>query len=354
MGTTRNKQALTRWAMVGTGLMADLIVPDFMLTTNLHLVAICSRSRRTGVRRLADWGVSAEVYDDLDELCANPGIDVVYIATPHSEHYWQAMMAIEAGKSVVVEKSFTMNLAEAESLVQAARDRGVFLMEAMWTRFDPLIREIQARVASGAIGEVTHVRAFFGVPIPFMPEHRLWNTELGGGSLLDQTVYAMTLADLFLGGQPAEIVARGDTAPNGADQDVSVMLTYKGGETALLASSLRTFLGLAAAVAGTEGRIDLGEPMWAPGSATIAIPDGRAAPKLESIEFTREGRGYVPMLRAVSEAVADGKLEAEAHPLSNTLRIMSLLDECRRQIMSVGHRDDQMPEVVPSRSTAGS
>jgi predicted dehydrogenase len=258
----------------------------------------------------------------------------VYVATPQSEHYPQARQALEANKHVIVEKAFTLDRAQAESLANLARARGRFLMEAMWTRFNPVIREVERRVSDGALGTVTHVRACFGVAHPFKREHRLFRPDLGGGTVLDQTVYGVTIADLFIGGEPTEVIARGQIGESGVEVDAEVLLRYQGDRTALLATSLTTSLGMGAVIGGTRARVEIDAPMWTPGAATLIVPDAWPEINRESIAFPREGRGYVPMLRAVSDTVQRGGLEQELHPLANTIRTMGVLDEIRAQIFA--------------------
>jgi predicted dehydrogenase len=204
----------------------------------------------------------------------------------------------------------------------------VFLMEAMWMRFNPAIRAIQRLVAAGAIGVPRTVLASFGFPVP-PGDHRLWDAARGGGSLLDQGVYPVTLAQLFLG-EPATVAATGsslgyDGEPVGVDTELGMLFGYEGGQQGVLASSIRAALPLSASISGELGRIDIHEAFWSDTTFTIRRPDGTAEEHTEP----REGRGYVPMLRAVREAMVNGWLEHPLSPVRESLVVMRTLDRVR-------------------------
>lgn len=218
---------VTRWAMIGTGGMASVIARDFELTENVELTTVASRTLEKGQAFAAEWRIP-NVVVELDDLWAAPDVDVVYIATPHSEHFSMAKMAMEAGKHVVVEKPLTMTSGEARTLARLALDADVFLMEAMWTRFNPSIRRAVQLVEEGAIGEVRNVVATVGFAFAYDPEDRMWNAELGAGSVLDQGVYCATLAQLFLG-RPTSIEARGQLLDTGVDTESTMLFGYPNG-----------------------------------------------------------------------------------------------------------------------------
>jgi len=248
----------TRWAMIGTGAMAVNIVRDFQLTENVELTTVVSRSLEKGAQFAAEWGIP-RVVTDLADLWADPDIDVVYIATPHPAHFAAAKAAIHAGKHVLVEKPMTMTATQAEELADLAGRAEVFLMEAMWMRFSPVIQKAHQLAATGAIGTVRYVEASFGFPFPRDPESRMWNPELGGGTTLDQGIYTLTLPYMTFG-IPSSITAKGAFTDSGVDSEASVLLTFPGGQQAQLASSMTTFLPLSASICGTAGRITIERP----------------------------------------------------------------------------------------------
>ena len=317
---------VTRWAMIGTGGMASVIARDFALTENVDLTTIVSRTVEKGQTFADEWGIPT-VVTHLEQLWDMPDVDVVYVATPHSEHFSMAKMAIEAGKSVVVEKPLAMSSKDARELARLAQSAKVFLMEAMWTRFNPAIHRAVQLVQEGEIGEVRNVVATVGFAFPYDPEDRMWNPALGAGSVLDQGVYPVTLANLFLG-RSESIQARGQISDTGVDTESTMLLGYGNGATALLATSITAFLSMEATISGTKGQIVLDPISWAPPGFTLKAADFSQ----RRFDAPPEGSGYVPMIRAASEAVIAGSLEHEMNPLSESVAVLELLDAALEQM----------------------
>lgn len=315
--------------MIGTGWMGDAIAADFALA-NLELAAVAGRDAERTARFAADRAIPHAV--TVEELLGME-LDLVYIATTHESHLALAEAALSAGHAVLLEKAFTLDANEAERLTAFARDRGLFLMEAMWMRFSPGLRRVQELIAQGAIGDPRTVLASFGMALPF-GENRLRDPARGGGSLLDQGVYPLALADAVLG-EPDTVAATGsqtdaDGRDLGVDTELAMLLGYAGGQQAALATSFRTNLPGDAIIGGYDGRIELESAFWNTG-ALVLHGKGREP---ERIVVPREGRGYVPMLRAVDEALEAGWTE---HPLSDhaaTLRVMRSVDRVRRALQA--------------------
>jgi predicted dehydrogenase len=322
----------TRWAMVGTGLMLRLIGRDFGLTENVDMRAIVSRTKDRAAAAAAEYNFP-DSSADLDDVLGRSDIDVVYIATPHSLHFEQAMVALQAGKHVLVEKSMTTTAAQTRELCEFAKSRGLFAMEAMWTAFNPAIVELRRRIADGAIGDVQLVSANFCISAPFREDWRLWAKHLAGGSTLDQGVYTLSLAHMILGA-PSNISATG-TVLHDVDAEVSTTLDYALGQRALLLNGLRAISPLTAYVAGSTGVIEIPGPFWSPGGFVQRRPAATGG-WATSDEFTyeREGNGYAPMLRAVSEAILAGKTEHELRTHSETVAVAESMDEVLRQVLS--------------------
>jgi predicted dehydrogenase len=316
-----------RWGIVGTGGISRTTVGDLHRTENLDLVAVASRSPE-----LAEaFATAHEVprwYGDYDAVFADEDVDVVYIGTPIGTHVEVARRALLAGKHVLLEKAFTTTADEARALAALAAEQGRFLMEAMWMRFNPAIRRLLDELAGGAIGEVRTVQASFGFPPP--PEALHWRPELGGGALLDMGVYPLTFAQLLLG-EPAAVEATGEVREDGLDLTASVHLRYGDGRFASLLTSLRSFVGAGATVGGTSGLVDVGPIFLAADSFTVLKPPF-GEPR--TVTEPREGNGYVPMFRAVSEAIADGLLEHPDRPLRDTIAVLETIDEVRRQLLA--------------------
>lgn len=313
----------TRWAMVGTGLMLDLIGRDFALTENVELKVIVSRTQARADEAAQKFGFP-EGSGNFDAVLGRDDIDVVYIATPHTEHLPQALAALDAGKHVLVEKPMTPSAADTRTLCEAAAARGLFAMEAMWMVFNPAIIEARRRVADGAIGEVQFLHANFSFAMPYTAGWRMWEKSLAGGSTLDQGVYTLSLAHLFFGA-PSSITARG-TVLHEVDAEVATTLDYASGQRAVSLTGLRGQSPLDAYLGGTAGSVHIEGPFWA--------TDGFAQRGLSSDDFTypREGGGYVPMLRAVSQAIADGRTEHERRTHADTIAVAETMDEVLRQV----------------------
>ncbi|MFE6822231.1 Gfo/Idh/MocA family protein [Streptomyces sp. NPDC057690] len=318
-----------RWAIVGTGAVSRHIAADLAAVPKTQLAAVLSRSL-TKARTFADEFGFAEAFDDLGDLVADPQVDAIYIATPHALHAPMALRAIAAGKHVLVEKPLGVNAAEARRIAEAARRHGVFAMEAMWMKFNPSFRAFVDQARGGRIGDIRTVRGYFGLPLGTV-DSPLWSAERSSSTLLDQGIYPVTLA-LELLGTPNGITADGHVRADGVDLTEYVTLRYDGGQVAHLAASMVQFIEPTASVSGTAGWMTIPAPfMQATQFATHAMEDGLTA-KLFSPEvsrFDREGHGYVPMLRAVTEAIRRGDTEHEWHPLRATVDAFDVLDGIR-------------------------
>jgi predicted dehydrogenase len=324
--------ANVRWAMVGTGLMADLILRDFPLSENTELVALVSRDSGKADQKLAEVGISA-LSLSFEQAIAYPEIDLIYIASPHSEHFWMAKAALEAGKHILVEKSFMNSASEAEEIYALARQKNLFSMEAMWTKFMPLHNELIEIVKSGRIGQLRLIEANFGFLRTFDNSHRLFNKELGGGSSLDQGVYTTTLNRWFADSPIKHQSTSGYNYPNGVDALAMTNFEFENGVAGRGNSSLATALGLAARLVGDLGIIEIQEAFWNTTDAVIKTyaPDSEVA-KVENISRPRKGAGYVHMIEAVSNTVLAGEIENRQHTHAFSLEVMRSLDQTRADL----------------------
>jgi predicted dehydrogenase len=324
--------AKVRWAMVGTGLMADLILRDFPLSENTELVALVSRDSSKADQKLAEVGISA-LSLSFEQAISHPEIDLIYIASPHSEHFWMAKAALEAGKHILVEKSFMNSALEAEEVYALARQKNLFSMEAMWTKFMPLHNELNEIVKSGRIGQLRLIEANFGFLRTFDNNHRLFNKELGGGSSLDQGVYTTTLNRWFADSPIKHQSTSGYNYPNGVDALAMTNFEFENGVAGRGNSSLATALGMAARLVGDSGIIEIQESFWNTTDAVIKTyaPDSEVA-KVENISRPRKGAGYVHMIEAVSNSVLAGEIEHGQHTHAFSLEIMRSLDKTRADL----------------------
>jgi len=317
--------ATVGWGIVGTGGIAETTIGDLRLTSNVSVRAVASRDPRRA-RHFAQRHDIPRAHDSYTALFDDDSVDVVYIGTPSSSHAEIAIAALEAGKAVLVEKPFATTEEEAREMVAAADRAGRFLMEAMWMRFNPAICRMLADVADGAIGDVTAVNAGFGIPFP--PTWNVWRPDLGGGALLELGVYPVSLAHLLLGA-PEQVFGVGSMRADGLDVTASVHLRYGDERFAQVVTSLAGFVSPGASIGGTGGFIAFDEPFMSAAQFRLETPM-RGEPRIVRTEL--EGKGYVPMFRAVSDGVAAGLTEHPMRPLADTIDVLATLDDVRRQL----------------------
>lgn len=322
-----------RWGVAGTGSMADGFVRDFVHVPDATITAIGSRRPESAGVFAARHGI-ATAHGSYRALVEDPDVDVVYVATPHPQHHAIARAAIEAGKAVLVEKAFTATLAGAHDLVDLARERGVFCMEAMWTRFLPAVAHARELVAAREIGEVRAVQADLGAHRTYDPASRLFAPELGGGATLDLGVYVVSIAQHFLGA-PDRVHAAGTAYPNGADATVSLLLGYDDGRSASLFASLESETAGRAVIAGTGGSIEIAPRFHHPDSLIIRTP-GTAE---RTVVLPPLGRGYAHEAIEVNRCLAEGLTESPVVPLDDTLAVQAVLEATLTQLGITPHED---------------
>ncbi len=312
-----------RWGVLGTGKIAHRFMQAAALVPEAQVVAVGSRAAATAEAFGEHYRIPRR-YASYDALLNDPEVEIVYIATPHTLHAENTRAALEAGKHVLCEKPFTLNARQAEPLVALARQKGLFLMEGMWTRCFPLIREIVARVGAGEIGTIRMIQADFGFRAPFNPSGRLLNPALGGGALLDVGVYPVMLAFLFLG-EPVRIHSAAAIGATGVDEQCAILFEYADGALALLGAAIQTDTPKEATICGTDGRIRIHTPWWKPSEATLTRADGSEEP----IRHPYTGDGLQFEIRHVHDCLRAGRTESDWMPLDETLRILRVLDTIR-------------------------
>ncbi len=315
-----------RWGVVGTGGIASAFVEDLRLLPDAEVVAVGSRQAASADAFAGEHGVP-KAHPSYAELVADDDVDVVYVSTIHPGHHDAAMLAIDAGKAVLLEKPFTMDAAEAQALVDAARARGVFLMEAMWARFVPHMVRVRELLATGALGDVRLVVADHCQWFPDDPAHRLLAPDLGGGALLDLGIYPVSFASMVLG-EPTGVTAVSTAAFTGVDATTSMLTQYDGGAQAVLTTTLSGVGPNRAAVVGTDARLEIDSVFYAPSSFTLTRRDG----SVERFEQPHEGLGLRHEAAEVMACLRDGRLESDVMPLDESVAIMRTMDEVRRQI----------------------
>jgi predicted dehydrogenase len=326
--------APTGWGIAGLGRIAALVADDLTHVADAELVAVGSRTPAHADAFAREHG-ARRAHGSYADLIADPEVEVVYVATTHPQHHAIALAAIRAGKGVLVEKAFTATLAGAQEIVAAARARGVFAMEAMWTRFQPAVVRARELIAEGAIGPVFTVQAELGLGREYDPADRLFAPEIGGGVLLDTTVYPVSLAQMVLG-TPDSVAAVGALAPNGVEVAATLLLGYEDGRSATLTTSLHTYLPGVARIYGRDGWIEI-PPRFHHPTRLVLHRDGDQAEEHPTI-----GRGFAHELIEVTERVRAGATESEVMPLDDTLAVMSVLEQAATQLGVTWAEDDSV------------
>jgi predicted dehydrogenase len=257
---------------------------------------------------------------------ADPSVDVVYVATPHPMHRDNAILALRAGKPVLVEKPFAINAVEAAEIVAVAREQGLFAMEAMWTRFLPHIAVVRDWLALRALGEIVTVTADHGQWFAEDAGSRLFAPELGGGALLDLGIYPVSFASMILG-TPNRVAAVIDLAFTGVDAQTSMVFGYESGAQAVLGCTLRAKSPTRASIVGTDARIEIDGDFYAPAAVTLVPRQGEPT----RIPSTHEGRGLRHQADEVARRLAAGELESPFMPLDESISIMQTMDTVRAQ-----------------------
>jgi predicted dehydrogenase len=312
-----------RWGILSTGNIAGSFAEGLAHVEDAELVAVGSRNAESAER----FGVKYNIphrHGSYEALAADPDVDVIYVASPHTGHLEHSLLCLRGGKAVLCEKPFTMNAREAEHLVAEARSRGLFLMEAMWTRFLPHMVEVRRLIAEGAIGEPRMLHANFGFRREFDPQHRLFNPELGGGALLDLGIYPVSLAWMLFGA-PEQVLSAADLGSTGVDEQSAYILRFPQGQLAVLSTATRTAIPIDPVISGTEGQIVLRRPWNAPSSIMLLRPG--------QPEYTfgpaHVGNGYNYQVHEVHHCLRAGRTESAIMPLDETVAIMRTLDQLR-------------------------
>jgi predicted dehydrogenase len=315
-----------RWGILGAGGIAASVGADIATTPGNEVVAVGSRDAARAAAFAERLDVSRS-YGSYADLVADSDLDVVYIATTHGQHHEHAMLALGAGRPVLVEKAFTLNARQAREVVAEARRRELFCMEAMWMRLNPLIRTARQIAASGRIGELISVHADLSHRFEFDPAHRLYDLDAGGGALLDLGVYPATFGWLFLG-RPDTVQATGSLSPTKSDATVAMQWGYSAGTFAQLTSTALGQNPLTGVVTGTAGWISTDG--WIARPAAITVHDADGTEVLP--EPPLGGNGYQPEIVEVERCLRAGELESPEVPLDETVAILEVLDEVRAQL----------------------
>lgn len=328
------------WGVIGTGAIAAKFAEDMALVVGARAAAVCSRSAETGRAFAATHGFPAS-YADLEGFLADPSVEAVYVATPNTAHLEQALAVIEAGKAVLIEKPIALSAADAVTIARAAEQRGVFAMEAMWTRFLPAVQRAAALIADGRIGKIERAQATLGFARAVEPDHRLFNAALGGGVLYDLGVYPISLA-LMLLGEARNVSGGWKAGPTGTDIEAHVEMTCSGTPVSIR-TSFASEMENAFVIQGANGTLRLDRhflrgpslTLWdkplkrlPAGSDTLAGKLARRFPLdgRKTERFDPHGHGLHHEIRAAQAAIVSGKTTSDIMPMRESARVLEIIE----------------------------
>ncbi|MEM6804465.1 MAG: Gfo/Idh/MocA family oxidoreductase [Bacteroidota bacterium] len=323
------------WGILGAGKIAGKFATDLALLPNANLYAVGSRSFEKA-KDFANQYQFEKAYGSYEELLDDPQLDVVYIATPNSEHFRHSLLALEKGVAVLCEKPLALNSKEVNLMIEKAKETNTFLMEALWTLFLPHMLKVQELIAERVIGEVQSVRSDFGFLAKFDPQHRLFNPALGGGALLDIGIYPLLLAQSILG-VPDRISATAILGETKVDEDINIALTYGNKKIAHLQATLRSITPLDTHIYGTKGYIYLPN-RWHKPVPYIRVHDYGSSQDIR-YEMPTDVLGYKFEARAVMECLDAGLTENPIASWQFSSDLMKTMDTIRKQV-GVGYAVD--------------
>ena len=323
--------ATLRWGVLAPGGIAQDFVDSLHRNTDQRVVAVGSRSLIRAGEFAAKHGIPRH-HDSYDALVGDPAVDVVYVASPHSEHRALALLAIAADKHVLVEKPIALSAAEARDIAAAARAAGVFAMEAMWSRFLPQTSVISRLLDDGVLGDVRLVTAELAFKFGELdPAGRMLDPALGGGALLDLGVYPVWFSHFALGA-PATVHSFGSLTSSGVDEQASIVLDYHGGAQSLLSVTLTAQGRNGAVIAGTRARIEVDPLFITPRGFSLIGGEGERLDFVDDFEYQWWRDGLVYQAVAIAQHIAEGRTEASEHPLDRSIAQLETIDEARTQL----------------------
>ncbi len=312
-----------KWGLIGTGTISNLFAEGLTFLDQATVFAAGSRTQESADLFAEKWQIP-HAYGSYSDLYSDPEIDVVYIGTPHNFHFQNVTDALTAGKHVLCEKPMTVNAAETRQLVTLARSKKLFLMDAMWNRFQPWYTVVKTLINAGRLGELHHLKADLSFNFDVGPEHRIFNPELAGGALLDLGVYPIALASLFMG-KPEQVMSSCHLYETGVDDQVSMLIEYANGATAELGCSSRFRSKNNATLHGSKGFVEIHGMIVRPEKITL-YEYGKDP--LE-IDTPYSSNGYHYEAQAVMDMLDKGEIEHPLMPLDETCQIMETMDIIR-------------------------
>jgi len=335
------------WGIIGCGLISADFAKALQKSSRSNIIACAARRLESAQQFAKDFDIPLiNAYSSYDDVCSNPKVDIIYVGTIHPMHCKSVITALQNGKHVLCEKPMGMNLRETEEMIATAKKNGVFLMEAMWTRFFPAYRKARELVTSGVIGDVVHYYADFGVKMPGPNEFRgarLWDNALGGGALLDIGCYVVNpLSWVFGPKMPRKMTVDGVMdKEHDVDATIGVTMMYSDRQYAQLSCTFLANTARERTISGTKGRVRIENEAHAPTKVTLWRDDGTLPGQVETFEFALpdkyatnfpNGEGMLYQIEAVTKCVDEGRLESPEYSWNEMLSTVRIMDEIRSQI----------------------
>jgi len=313
------------WAILGCGKIARKFASDLKTLSNARLYATASRSLENAQGFATEFGFE-KAYGSYEEMVNDPEVDVVYIASPHSHHCEHTLLCLNHQKAVLCEKAFAINSKEVNRMIEASRKNNTFLMEAFWTRFQPSFQKALEIIRSGELGALKMVRSDFAFNAEYSPEKRLYNVDLGGGSLLDIGIYPIFMSLMALG-KPSGIKTMASFCATGAEESIMMSFSYPGGEIASLVSSFASYSSTQTEFSCENGFIRLNRRFYTPTNITY----WKTGEEEQTITFEKgNGSGYELEAAHVMDCLDAGKKESDLMPLSVSADLMEIMDRVRK------------------------
>ncbi|AGC77443.1 putative dehydrogenase [Nonlabens dokdonensis] len=317
---------MVNFGIIGLGKIVHKFAHDIALVDSCTLKAVGSRNKEKA-REFATSYNALYYYDSYEQVAANPEVDVIYIATPHTFHYKNTMMCLHAGKAVICEKPFAMNTSEVKDMIKTAKEKNLFLMEALWTRFIPGTLQVMELIDSGAIGRINSISSSFGFAATREPNSRLNRKDLGGGSLLDIGIYPIFISLLLLG-LPKETYAVGQLNSNNVDQHCAMIMKFKNNATASLKSDFTSKIPIETIIYGSKGKITMEEPFHSTRKLVVEIEHQET----QIINTVIDGNGYTHEIKEVVACLKNNKNESDLMTHQFSLDLIKTLDHVRSLI----------------------
>jgi predicted dehydrogenase len=314
-----------RWGILGAGSIAGKFASDLRHVPHTELYAVGSRTQEKADDFARTFGIQ-RAYGSYERLASDKEVDVIYIATPHPMHCENTLLCLDHGKAVLCEKPFAMNEREVKRMIGKAQEKKLFLMEAMWSRFHPSVKKTIELIQSGVIGDIVHIKSDFGFRAPVNPDSRIYNPDLGGGSLLDVGVYPVYICLLLLG-EPDEIISKALITDRGIDSCLSAIFKYNKGPLVNIFSSFITETATETEITGTKGSIKMHRKWFMPNPVTVELLDGYK----ETFTFECTGNGYEFEAMEVTKCLLENKTESPLMSHDFSLKLIRLLDTMRYQ-----------------------